>query len=168
MIYYMSVRGKGGFYVGKCEELRSRWELTCTHTFILTHTLTHPHTYTLAYTHTYLHMPHINTPALIYIRTHTHKHAHRDTLTYIYTHSHTYIPIHTDTPTLTNPHSHTYTHSYTHTHTHTHTMSLKSKSPKTQRVGGLFYISQIVCWYLVRRKTACLSLTPRGDGAPQC
>ena len=112
-----SVKGKGGFYVGKCEELRSRWEITCAHTHSYTHTHTPPHINT-AYTHTYMHTPHINTTTLIYIHTHTHPHTH----THIYT----------------------LTHIHTVLHSHTHTMSLKSKSPKTQRVED-YFISPRLC-----------------------
>ena len=156
MIYYTSVRGKGGFYVGKCEKLRSRWELTCAHTHSYWHTHSPPHIYTCIQTHILAHATHKHTCTHIhthpytqtcsqthtYIHTHTHIHTYPYTQTHphsqTHTYIHTYIPIHTDTPTLT----------YIHTllHSHTHTMSLKSKSPKTQRMGGLFYISQIICW----------------------
>lgn len=140
----MSVKGKGGFYVEKCEEVRSRWEITCAHTHSYTHTHTPPHIYTCIHTHIHAHPTHKHNHTHIcthpYTQTHPHSHINPDLHTY--TRSHTYIPIHTDTPTLT--YIHTLTHIHAVLHSHTHTMSLKSKSPKTQRVGD-YFISPRLC-----------------------
>ena len=138
MIYYMSVRGKGGFYVGKCEELRSRWELTCAHTHSYWHTHSHTHTHTLAYTHTYMHTPHIK---------HTCTHIHMHPYTQTCSQTHTYIHIHTLTYIHTHTHRHTHTHkpilTYKHTllHSHTHTQWVWKAKALKHREWGDYFIS---------------------------
>ena len=151
MIYYTSVRGKGGFYVGKCEKLRSRWELTCAHTHSYWHTHSHTPTHIHLHTHTHIlaHATHKHTCTHIhthpytqtcsqthtYIHTHTHIHTYPYTQTHphsqTHTYIHTYIPIHTDTPTLT------YIHTLLHSHTHTQWV-WKAKALKHREWGDYF------------------------------